>query len=113
MLQVQIHLRPGTDLFDIWIVRQGAERRRVALTGDLWTEEEIDQRVAAEPSVTMPAEILKALVAEASDVMPPDRAHGRHLDDAIKVRDRLLDLLLDAPKLCPGHRPKDCEGMGV
>lgn len=46
-----------------------------------------------EPSFTFGDEVLRVLIAEASDVLPPDRAQAEHLKDTISVRDRLLSLV--------------------
>jgi hypothetical protein len=46
------------------------------------------------PSLRLPRDGFEQLIAEGANVLPPDRAQGRHLDDAIKVRDQLLGLLV-------------------
>lgn len=45
------------------------------------------------PSLTLEWEMLEQLVATGGQIMPPDRAQGRHLDDAIATRDRLLAMV--------------------
>lgn len=47
------------------------------------------------PTLTLPIDAIEAVVAAAHDVLPPSAATARHLDDAIKVRDRLLSLVED------------------
>lgn len=45
------------------------------------------------PSLTLDEEMMTALIEAGSATMPPDRAQGRHLDDTIATRDRLLALV--------------------
>lgn len=89
--------RPGTDLIDVWLWQpdfSGTGSRIVRLArGGAWSLEEVDQLQRPEPTLTMPGEFLKPLIAEMADVLPPDRAQARHLEDAVKVRDRLLALV--------------------
>lgn len=54
-----------------------------------------------EPTMRMPLELAGPLAAALADVLPPDRAQGRHLDDAIQVRDRLLSLVESAAPSSP------------
>lgn len=56
------------------------------------------ERVASEvdlpaPSLVLPNDWIAALVAEASDQLPPSSAQAAHLADAVMVRDRLLTLI--------------------
>ena len=45
------------------------------------------------PTLTLPEDALEALVAAAGDFLPPSREQAAALDDARKMRDRLLDLV--------------------
>lgn len=45
------------------------------------------------PTLKLPEDAFAALIAEGANVMPPDRAQGRHLEDTIEVRDRLLAMV--------------------
>jgi hypothetical protein len=67
----------GTTIYNI----DGSPRETVAHAGE-----------KPAPSYTFNEDVLRALIAAASDVLPPDRAQARHLADAISVRDRLLTL---------------------
>lgn len=60
------------------------------------------------PTMRLPEDVLRALVAAGSEVLPPDRALANHLEDAIKVRDRVLDELLRPSEglLDPPEPPK-------
>lgn len=102
-MDVQIHQQPGTHLYNIWITQQGPGQCARWFLGEdgYWCTEEVDVNARVEPSLTLPAQLLSALVAEGSNVLPPDRAQARHLDDAIGVRDRLLDLFLESRR-APG-----------
>lgn len=83
--------------------------------GELWTITEHEAGEQAPPSLRLPSEVLRLLVAEASDVLPPNAAVDRHLGDTRQVRDRLLDLVeqLVQPRVqleprtpsAPGPRP--------
>lgn len=46
-----------------------------------------------EPSLTLPSEMLEAIVAACADHLPPSSAQAAHLADAIGIRDRLLTLV--------------------
>lgn len=106
------------DEYRIWIVgewtfegrRQPCIWRHRQIADDVvpdelprWIPEPLDEHAAAvEPSITMPTDFLAAIVAEGSEVLPPDVAQGRHLADTIAVRDRLLTLVEESAR-----RPAD------
>lgn len=93
-LRVETQFRPGTMMVDIWIVRDVASGtlQTVVVGEDTWEDREVGPFDGAPPpSLTLPGDIFKALVAAGSDILPPSASTERHLQDAIKVRDRLLD----------------------
>lgn len=45
------------------------------------------------PSMILPDFMAEAFAAALADTIPPSSSMQRHLDDAVKVRDRLLDLV--------------------
>jgi hypothetical protein len=49
---------------------------------------------AAEPSFVCDSNTITALIEAGSDFLPLSQATDRHLADAVKVRDRLLDAYL-------------------
>jgi hypothetical protein len=49
---------------------------------------------APEPSFVCDSDTITAIIEAGSDLLPPSQAADRHLTDAIKVRDRLLDAYL-------------------
>lgn len=59
-----------------------------------WNMVEVEPGRRPEPSLVIPEDWLRTLIAEGSGLLPIDRAGERHLDDAIKVRDRILDAFL-------------------
>lgn len=79
----------------VWIVEGTNDRRLLVSRGqDEWESVAIQQgKVLPEPSIVFPDGVLEALVREASNVLPATDATTRHLDDAIKVRDRLLAVI--------------------
>lgn len=61
---------------------------------DQWQDEDVPSNgLMPEPSVVLRRDMLEALVAAASDVLPPSGAQSAHLADAITIRDRLLTLV--------------------
>lgn len=96
-MKVQVHWRPGTDLQDIYLFRDGygGKRLQMVLTGpDTWENREIEESQKVEPSLSLPGEVLSQLVQEAMHLLPPDQAQAKHLADAIAVRERILDHFL-------------------
>lgn len=100
-MKVKTAWRPGTDMIDVWIYQetfQGKRQAVVVMGADTWEWREVEDATRPEPSLTLPGEVFQALMAEGSDILPPSAAQARHLEDAIKVRDRLLTLVeKDAP----------------
>jgi len=63
--------------------------------GDIWEWEKLEEAAASiPPTLTLPGDVFKGLIAEGADILPPSAATERHLQDAIKVRDQLLALLV-------------------
>lgn len=92
--------RPGTDLMDIWIYRDtfaAGPRQQVKVVGpDLFENVEVAEGDRPDPSLSLPSDLFGALITAGSDILPPSAATERHLADAIKVRDRLLDKVVPA-----------------
>ena len=84
------------DTFKIWFYERGPNGVRLYQTepGNLWRIEEVPEgAILSEPSLTLPTDMLTALIAEASDHLPPSAATDRHLQDAQTTRDRLLAMI--------------------
>lgn len=96
-MKVVTQWRPGTDLIDIWIRQEtfnGAVLLRMKEDG-IWEWGKLEVAAAPVlPTLTLPGDVFKALIAEGADILPPSAATERHLQDAIKVRDQLLALLI-------------------
>jgi hypothetical protein len=94
-VNVQTAYRPGTDLVDIWIYQDTPKGRMysVVVGEDTWEWRELapEGAKAPAPSLTLQGDVFQALMAKGADILPPSAAGERHLADAIKVRDRLLD----------------------
>jgi hypothetical protein len=72
------------------------EARRAYLASDGVTWKPITEGGVAEDidwTVSLPARVLEAIVAEARDVLPASAEQGAALADARMVRDRLLTLV--------------------
>lgn len=54
---------------------------------------EVKQGSRMEPSMILPDFMAEAFAAALADTIPPSSSMQRHLDDAVKVRDVLLDLV--------------------
>ncbi len=89
----------------MWVTRGGARRSLLRVTDYVdpvsWRWEDLDDGTGAVrddllPTLVLPEDVLKALVAAGADALPPDRAQAAHLADTIKVRDQLLGLVADA-----------------
>jgi hypothetical protein len=91
-LKAVIEYEPGTFLKKVYLYAPGPEGTAV-FNLDGTVRETLPLNVRPEPSALIEDEVLKALMAEASDVLPPSSALAHHLDDAIGVRDRLLTLV--------------------
>lgn len=46
-----------------------------------------------DPTMVIPEDIYRALIEAGTDYLPPSAATDRHLEDSVKVRDRLLTLV--------------------
>ena len=60
---------------------------------DAFVEVAAGQSLPERPSLCIPNEMLQAIVDAATPQFPPSQTLDRHLQDAIKVRDRLLTLI--------------------
>jgi hypothetical protein len=81
---VEVYLYVRTDSETIICNLDGSEKQRIP-AGSAET---------AEPSFVADDQTIRALIEAGSDFLPPSQATDRHLADAIKVRDRLLDAYL-------------------
>lgn len=103
---MNVFLEPDfiTRTVKVWVTRGGEGRTSLLRVTDYvdpvsWRWDDIDAAVAGEerlPTLVLPEDVLKALVSAGADALPPDRAQAAHLADAIKVRDTLLGLVVDA-----------------
>jgi hypothetical protein len=93
-MDVHTQYRPGTTLIDIWLTRDTPQGRmqHVVVGEDTWEDRRLEAGLKTpKPSLTLEDDVFRALIASGSDILPPSAATERHLADAIKVRDRLLD----------------------
>lgn len=84
-VRVYIYDREANGSINLWVY-DGDET---------WHMESISEgeQLPETPTLTLRREHLESLVAQAGDFLPPSGAQSRHLDDALKVRDRILTLL--------------------
>jgi hypothetical protein len=92
-MRVQSEWRNGTDLYDVWIWQDTATgRQRLVLLGYGQLEwQVVEDGDKAEPSMTLPGDAWDQLRSQATGSLPPSASMAKHLEDAITVRDRLLD----------------------
>lgn len=94
--EVKIEAKPGWDIYDIWFYNMrhdrmvdiyyfsGSECRTIQIKeGDKLPD----------PSLSLPRRVLDAFVKTARGAFPPTESMKQHLDDAIKIRDRLLAIV--------------------
>lgn len=89
------------DQVNVWVYSggQGAGPIRVVRPNENmigFTMEEVTEGAYAgepEPTYVIPKPIFEAIVENAGSVLPPSAATDRHLQDSVKVRDRLLALV--------------------
>lgn len=98
-MRVQIVWRPGTDVQDIYLVQDGFagdERQQLVITGADQVEWRRVDRYGSSPgpSLSLPGDVLQAIIREGAKVLPPSEAMAQHLQDAVAVRDRILDAYL-------------------
>lgn len=95
-LRVHVERQFMADALDVYIFEPGenATRRLWRCDGVAWRVEEVEAfAVPATPSLRLPIAIAELLAPELLEIARPSTAQGRHLDDAIAVRDRLLALV--------------------
>lgn len=96
-LRVHVERRPMTDELDVYVFEPGenAARRLWRYYDDgAWRVDEVPaEAMPGEPSLRIPVAIAEVLAPELLEIARPSTAQGRHLDDAIAVRDRLLALV--------------------
>jgi len=79
---------------NVWVYQRQGEAGSDLLSPDLKTVTRVGLgEQMPDPTLRLPLDVAEPLAAALSDVLPPDRAQGRHLDDAIAVRDRLLTIV--------------------
>lgn len=103
-MRVQIVWRPGTDVQDIYILQDGfsasLHRQLFFRPADRMDQAVLEWRdvdsygKSPDPSLSLPGDVLQAIVREGAKVLPPSEAMARHLQDAVAVRDRVLDAYL-------------------
>jgi hypothetical protein len=97
-MKVHSEWRNATDLFDIWVWQDTASgRQRLVFLEDgklKWQVVEDGDR--PEPSITFPGDVWDQLHSQATGILPASASMAKHLEDAIKVRDRLLDKVAPA-----------------
>lgn len=96
-MKVRIEQDWLTQNVKVWIYEpseSGPHRLTRMIGRDTWETVEVDPGAIVEPSFSIPEELFRQIVAEGAGLLPIDRAGERHLEDAIKVRDRLMDAFL-------------------
>lgn len=93
-MKAEIRRNPASFQASVWLYDETSQGRAVLrdIEGNE-VERIINGAIIPEPTFICPIDVIEALVAAGSDLLPPDRAQGKHLDDAIGVRDRLLTLI--------------------
>lgn len=84
------------DQFKVWLYIEGENTPSIMrFDGEqrLTVLEQVSEGATVEPTFTIPALALEALLREASGFVAATDATTRHLDDAVAVRDRLLALV--------------------
>lgn len=95
-MRVDAQSKPGTDMMQVWIRADHGQKPQVAYVdpdGRL-TFEDVDPLKGADPTLELQGEVWEAFLAKANGILPPSASTERHLQDAIKVRDRVLDHFL-------------------
>jgi hypothetical protein len=100
-LRVQVERRPLTDELDVYIYESGENTVHRLWRydtgyepGPSWRVDEVEPgALPVEPSLRIPIAIAEILSPELLEIARPSTAQGRHLDDAIAVRDRLLAMV--------------------
>lgn len=97
-MSVEVHLREQfqRDGFDVYFIEGGIGNRSLLVPTPKTVERiELNEVTASQdlPSLFLPTAMLDALVAKATGVLKPTAATQAHLEDAVKVRDRLLDMV--------------------
>lgn len=94
-MEAEIRECPASFRVEVYLfVRRDAETIICNLDGSEKQRLPFGSAEAAEPSFVADRQTVEALVGAASDFLPPSQATDRHLADAIKVRDRLMDAYL-------------------
>lgn len=93
-VQVRIEKPPMRFGFDVYLFDHQSDGQTVVYNLDGSVRETVAPGSGVpEPSFHLDEQILAGLLREGSDVLPPSAAQAKHLADAVKVRDRLLDLV--------------------
>ena len=95
-MKVETRWKPGTDLMQVWIRADHATKPQIAYVdpdGRL-TFEEVAQGKDVAPTLELQGDVWEALQAKINGILPPSAATERHLQDAIAVRERVLDHFL-------------------
>ncbi len=96
-MKIYSQWRPGTIIRDFWLVDDSryGKAHQLVMTGEgRWERREIDREGdALPPSFSFPQDVVEALADELNGSTSPSTAQARHLDDVIKVRDRLFSML--------------------
>jgi hypothetical protein len=92
---VHVRLEPNfvNDSYRVWIYERSPTRVMQRAAGGGWRFDPFDESELPPPTLELPEDALRALLEEAGKVLPATHATERHLQDAIAVRDRLLNLV--------------------
>lgn len=109
-METKIHInhRFMDDQYEIWMFDRTPSGNQVfyPVEGGGWRVEHVEHSAAIpnQPTLTFSRGMLEAFIEATRHIIPASEATQAHLADAIKIRDRLLDLLtapgivLDRPK---------------
>lgn len=94
-LRVHVERRPMLDELDVYIGEVDESGGTVyRWDGGAWRAEGYAAgALPAEPSLRLPVAFAELLAPELLEIARPSTAQGRHLDDAVAVRDRLLAMV--------------------
>lgn len=95
-MKVVTQWKPGTDMMQVWIRADHGVKPQVAYVdpeGRL-TFKDVHPLKDVQPTLELQSDVWEALHAEINGIFPPSASTERHLQDAILVRDRVLDHFL-------------------
>jgi hypothetical protein len=102
-MEVIIENRPGWNIYDIWFCHQSRYDGKMIIYNfdkkGQWEQSAIIKEwdKLPDPSITLDWRTLENLIKAAKGSFPPSEQMHDHLQDAIKIRDRLLAIVEKKP----------------